>query len=1118
MRPVNITSSRAKEYYYERDPIFNEDGGNQNSTWIGKGSNALGLRGGVKPEDFENIVDGRSPEGEQLVRAGGKEQKHRAGTDLPFSAPKSVSVQALVGGDERLIKAQQAAVEAAAKFIEKHYIYHRSTFNGRTKIIQGDNIVASAFMHSTSRANDPQLHTHLIIMNMTKVGDQWRALENSAIFRDQRLLTQVYLNELAQRVKELGYGIEQRANGTWEISGFDQKLLDQFSKRSEQINNREKELRDEGELHKDGLINKVATLDSRPDKDIEITKEQLEEKWRGELDLHQISMPGSQDLEKAAAKAVGGTVLSARNYVMAAAEQITETESVFTEADLKRQALAYAHGSGVTVREVEQAVIRLKSSGKLRELASNDNGMVSLTTKEMQRIERRIIDSARISRRSWLESVDSFRAQAFLSDYEKKKGMTLTKGQRRAAAMILSSRDQVNTIQGNAGTGKTAVMGALVEFARDNDYNIIGVAATGKAARELADVGVHAKTIDGFLSTAAQKDNIEKKLAAVYTKKSYLKQAGRKIDVADLAKFIVDVEARGRLRFDADRFSIKPRSKIKVDVHRLASVLRRAGYKFDTDSLLEKVAKLEVRKGLNPETMQTGMVLNSRSIVIVDESSMAGSRQVQEIQRRVLAAGGKVVFSGDIKQFASISAGQIFAELQSKSMVDHIEMNEVMRQKTEETRELVSELNRRDEHDRILTEDNVEAAFSALERRENLIEIKSHESRVAFIIGQYMSQSVDGKTAVLTSTNATRQELNARIREQRVSAGQIDEGQAFKTLIPLNMSAQQAKHADAYREGVSIVLMDHTRNFLRGDHVVVTGVDRSRNQIHVVNQDGKKGIIDTMKESPKFAAYEQTERHFSQGDRVIFLKNDRKIGIQNGVTGEVVGVSRAGKMRVRTDTGKVIALSMNRYQYIDHAYALTDMKAQGASIKNTIALTETSTPGAERRNTFNSFYVQATRATHRFTLVTDDKTALKEQVKSLDEKTSTLGFSPSGGKQAARRDEKELAQDLALAQEKTGRQIGERALAFSVIRYQMDTGKKLNLRRLVREMRHVGQLIDEKELRKELKQAEAKLGVKEVSLGEIWGRLEQSFREEMSGKQLQAARREAEKGDREIAR
>src|SRR3990167_1988860 len=173
--------------------------------WVGEGAKELGLQGEVKTADLQAVLAGNLPNGEQLGRAAGDGQtEHRAGWDGTFSAPKSVSVAALVGGDQRLSDAHATAVREALQHIEKHKLETRVTTGGVTQREQTGSMVAAVFQHAASRASDPQLHSHALIANATKGQDgKWRSVESLSIYQDIKGLGQVYRETLAPAVTAL---------------------------------------------------------------------------------------------------------------------------------------------------------------------------------------------------------------------------------------------------------------------------------------------------------------------------------------------------------------------------------------------------------------------------------------------------------------------------------------------------------------------------------------------------------------------------------------------------------------------------------------------------------------------------------------------------------------------------------------------------------------------------------------------------------------------------------------------------------------------------------------------------------------------------------------------------
>jgi conjugative relaxase-like TrwC/TraI family protein len=239
---ANEFTSAEQNYYTQSGEIKGQ--------WQGRLAEAWNLRGEVTEEAFSRLAAGQHPEsGEQLVRyqqareytneAGDvvKTMEHRAGWDATFSAPKSVSLTGLVGGDERVREAHREAVRTALDEME-HYVQARIGGNAPAETT-GQWAVAK-FEHDSARPVDgyaaPQLHTHAVFFNVTETEDgRAHAVQPQELYRTQQYGTAVYQSELAWRLKELGYEIEAGKNGAPEIRGYSQEYLEASSPRSQQI-------------------------------------------------------------------------------------------------------------------------------------------------------------------------------------------------------------------------------------------------------------------------------------------------------------------------------------------------------------------------------------------------------------------------------------------------------------------------------------------------------------------------------------------------------------------------------------------------------------------------------------------------------------------------------------------------------------------------------------------------------------------------------------------------------------------------------------------------------------------------------------------------------------------
>src|SRR5215472_650950 len=235
-------TSKEQNYWSQKGEILGE--------WHGQLAGRFGLTGAVSAADFARLSQGQHPEtGEQLVRqraayeyqgADGKAVKtmeHRAGWDATFSAPKSMSLTALVGGDDRVRDAHRESVRVALEQLED---YTQARIGGNHAPETTAKFIAAKFEHDTARPVDgyvaPQLHTHAVIFNMTeRENGQYRALQPQSLFASQQFATAIYQSELTYRLRQLGYEITAGRSGAPEIKGYTQEYLDVSSPRSQQI-------------------------------------------------------------------------------------------------------------------------------------------------------------------------------------------------------------------------------------------------------------------------------------------------------------------------------------------------------------------------------------------------------------------------------------------------------------------------------------------------------------------------------------------------------------------------------------------------------------------------------------------------------------------------------------------------------------------------------------------------------------------------------------------------------------------------------------------------------------------------------------------------------------------
>ena len=458
--------------------------------WHGRGAELLGLSGKATSEDFESLRQGLDPEtgeflrqrqGSDRISADGAEQsKARSLYDMTFSAPKSVSVMAIVGGDERLIAAHEAAVRETLQEAEK-YSATRVRLAGLNENRTTGNWVVAAYTHDTSRELDPQLHTHAVAANLTYDGTEarWKALQASGLYERRSYLTEVYRNALSREVRALGYEIENRRDVAgkdkgFEISGVSQEILDTYSRRSAQRDAAIQQF-----THKRGRAptdNEVAVLirETRADKLQEISTEQLRCHQLERLTPDQRNMLGN--LREEALTQSSPLRLEHRAVEASLAhaqEHIFERLSVAKEHEILTEALRHGRGQ-VELSALQGVLSRERTSGELvgagDEIATHAS---LLRERDMVAVVNRGLD-----RNDRLGNGRHFEPASQLRDE-----------QRRAVGMVLDSTDLAINVRGAAGTGKTATLREVDRALRESGTQVVAVAPTRSAVDELQKVG-----------------------------------------------------------------------------------------------------------------------------------------------------------------------------------------------------------------------------------------------------------------------------------------------------------------------------------------------------------------------------------------------------------------------------------------------------------------------------------------------------------------------------------------------------------------------------------------------------------------------------------------------------
>ena len=500
-------TAKEQNYWSQRGVIAGE--------WQGRLAPRLGLIGVVSEEEFARLGQGQHPQsGEQLVRqrasyeysdADGKTVKtmeHRAGWDATFSAPKSVSLTTLVGGDERVREAHRDSVRVALEQLE-HYTQAR--IGGNHPPETTGKFIAAKFEHDTARPVDgyvaPQLHTHAVIFNVTeRENGQPRAIQPQSIFASQQFATAIYQSELTYRLRQLGYEIAAGRSGAPEIKGYTQQYLDASSPRSQQIR---EYLERTGRNGKEAA--EIAAHSTRDRKEIHSLGEvmaahrKLATKYGHQAEA---VVRAAQERSQHRTQEVNPQQwVRVRESITFSSDKNFEREAVVDERALIRDALRRGMGE-ITYPQVRANLDARLASGEFQFIErSNHLPGRRLTTARTIAAEAEVLRRVHEGQNRVPPVASNVQAFKIANDHPQ-----LNRAQKAVIEDVLSSTDRIQGIQGYAGAGKTTALSVLRGAVEAYGYEVRGFAPTSRAARQLQEAGVEAGTVQNFLAQAAPSD------------------------------------------------------------------------------------------------------------------------------------------------------------------------------------------------------------------------------------------------------------------------------------------------------------------------------------------------------------------------------------------------------------------------------------------------------------------------------------------------------------------------------------------------------------------------------------------------------------------------------------
>jgi len=916
----------ATHYYADQaDDYYSRDG--SAAAWQGEGARRLGAIGTIDPARFKAMLQGDFGHGITASQSVRKDAKARAALDLTFGAPKSITLQALIGGDERLIQANDDAVATALAYVEQHLAMGRRKEYGKSRVEHTGNLIIAKFRHETARptedaAPDPHLHVHALLMNLTQRADgQWVALSNEQIFQLLRVTDSIYQAALERNVRALGYAVRHEKNHI-ELAHISRKQIEFFSKRSAGIT-AELAARGTSRDQAPHALRQGITLAHRQQKTQTYGRAELQQTWRDAA--HVIGMRFDQaDLQappQPSSETTKASDLVAQASLNWAIQHLAERESVMPLADLLQSAVRHAGGhtdiaaiqsaiqarvqAGILIQEASHyrstqdmkaapmtrdgwaaEVVRLRGTSQDSALLLVDQAISQgrllmesprYATRKAYEAESRILAAEQTGRQAWQAPIASTVAEAGLDN-------RLTPGQREAVMLIASDTDQISGIQGLAGTGKSFALQNAQVILQQKGHSLVALAPYGGMVRNLRKDCVPANTVASMLT------------------------------------------ARDKRSFTSR---------------------------------------------LGPQT-----------VVVIDEAGVVPVRQMDKLLALIQPTGAKVVLLGDTAQTKAIEAGRAFAMLQEHGMKTVL-MGDIQRQRSERLRQAVQLAARGEASrslpllDRVLT---IPDQFTVDEHGQKTRDSSARYEAIAqAYVGLPANQQAS--TIVVTGTNASRQAINARIHALRGLEGK---GQRCQLLSRHDTTRAERSVARYYTVGDIVVPeRDYQCGLERGELYRVTGIPRhDRITVQVVNPGASKPepIEIIPRTMGKLSVYHLNESELSVGDQVRITRNDALHDLVNGQLAKVVA-SEASTITIETG-GRHITLPTDRPLHLDYAYTTTAHSAQGLTCDRVLYNAES----FSRTTAQDTYYVSISRERHEVVVFTDDADKLPERVDRLGAK------------------------------------------------------------------------------------------------------------------------------------
>ncbi len=925
------------DYYAQNAGEYYEQKGQTTGEWHGKGLETVGLKENqaVEKQAFDNLAKGYSVDGsEALVYNAGREN-HRETYDITFSPDKSVSIAREFGSQEireAIDKAIDKAVLETMSHVETGQIQYRETTGNETVKVNSDNLIFATFRHDVTRAGDPGVHVHAVMMNMTQTADgSMKAIEPLEIYRSQTLISRDFTNTLANELVKSGIAVEITKNG-FKIQGVSDEAINEFSKRSKDISEKYNELKEQYPNLSESELKEMATLATRPDKDMgHVTSESLKDEWKKREAGLGIDI--KDELEKAQKKAkengqsvTGGLDMEEFEAVKAAAKDLTNKESVISKNELTSKALEYAVGVAVKA-DIEKAIDVMQKSGELIEKNGN------FTTKEISEMQK----SVETTMKSGIGAVESIaknqeQIDKAVKNHETDNKIELSKEQLETVDNVLKSNDRFQDVQGVAGAGKTDMLNVINQVAKENGYNVVAISFQGKAADEMLKslgAGVESMTIESFKNYDLKSNDIvindEASMTSLQDMKAItdkVQAAGaRNINIGDINQ--LQAIGAGKIFDESQKFGMTV-SQLKESMRQ-----KDAAYK----DVVKDLNQNKIDKAFD-KMQATGKIHETKGDAAFRQETL---KQYNELSKK-----------GDTKIVTNLNKDRQY--FNKTIHQQHVKDGKVTEAKTFTVKE-----NKNFSETQMRHAKNYEIG--------DVIFLKESAAGIG-------KKGAEFKVTEIDKVNNTLKLENFKISNFHFT--KLNKGYDVK---------DHTNFTDTVGKNKSETTLQHSQTFSTitqaKDNVSVAGT-KLTHTTYTLN------LKDTELAKKIGGVAREAEIEIGVGDEIKTGKNDKKYDVKNGQFGTIKEI-KGDNITVSFEKGKNATektLNMKEYNHIDHAYAVTVNGFQGAKSDNVVAALKS------KNATQNSTYTALTRGVNDYSVVTDNTQSLKENSKQEQVKTS----------------------------------------------------------------------------------------------------------------------------------